>query len=76
MIGVELVLDAKTRESAPELRDRVVELAFERGALIMGCGISTVRFAPALGITREEIEEGLQIFEEALTVAEKGSGIS
>jgi len=27
-------------------RDRIVELAFERGVLFLGCGPSTVRIAP------------------------------
>src|SRR5690349_10056566 len=34
MIGVELVRDQQTKEKAPKLRDRVVDLAFERGLLI------------------------------------------
>src|SRR5215467_11573357 len=35
MIGVELVKDKATKERAPEERDRVVELAFERGVLFL-----------------------------------------
>ena len=38
MIGVELVRDQATKERAPELRDRVVDMAFERGLLILGAG--------------------------------------
>jgi 4-aminobutyrate aminotransferase len=48
----------------------VVELAFERGLLTLGCGKSTIRVSPPLSITKGEIEAGLEIFEAALITAE------
>jgi 4-aminobutyrate aminotransferase len=71
MIGVEFVTDRETKESAPDLTQRVVDLGYERGLLMLSCGRSVIRIAPPLSITRREVDEGLQIFEEALTVAEK-----
>jgi 4-aminobutyrate aminotransferase len=71
MIGVEFVTDRETKESAPDLTQRVVDLGYERGLLMLSCGRSVIRIAPPLSITRGEVDEGLQIFEEALTVAEK-----
>jgi 4-aminobutyrate aminotransferase len=71
MIGVEFVQDRMTKEPAKELCDRVVELAFERGLLMLSCGKSVIRVAPALSIEKSEIDEGLQIFEEAINLAEK-----
>ena len=71
MIGVEFVNDRKTKEPAKQLADRVVDLAFERGLLTLGCGKSVIRIAPALSITKTEVDEGLTIFEEAVTLAEK-----
>jgi 4-aminobutyrate aminotransferase len=71
MIGVEFVKDKKTKESAKDISDRVVDLAFERGLLMLSCGKSTIRIAPPLSIKREEINEGLEIFEEAITLAER-----
>ena len=47
------------------------DLAFERGLLTLGCGKSVIRVAPALSISKTEVDEGLTIFEEALTLAEK-----
>ena len=44
-----------TRERARELRDRVVDLAFERGLLVLGAGENTVRLCPPLVITREQM---------------------
>jgi 4-aminobutyrate aminotransferase len=70
MIGVELVKDRETREPAPELRDAVIEGAFKRGVIGLGSGKSSIRFAPPLNITRELIDEGLLIFEAALSQAE------
>ena len=65
MVGLELVRSRSGREPAPELRDALVRAAFERGLLLLGCGISTIRFCPALSIPRAHLEEGLAIFEEA-----------
>lgn len=71
MIGIEFVQDRLTREPAEKLRDQVVDLAFKMGLLLLGCGKSTIRFAPPLSVSRSEIDEGLAIFEEALTICEK-----
>jgi 4-aminobutyrate aminotransferase len=72
MIGVEFVTNRLTREPADGLRDRIVELAFQRGLLTLGAGKSAIRISPALCITQSEIDEGLEILEEAITLAEKG----
>jgi len=71
MIGVEFVKDRKTKVPEESLCNRVVELAFERGLILLSCGMSVIRIAPPLSISRTEIDEGLKIFEEALTLAEK-----
>ena len=71
MIGVEFVKDQTTKEPAKKLRDAVVDMAFERGLLTLGCGRSVVRISPPLSVTKAEIDEGLQIFEEAIRLAEQ-----
>jgi 4-aminobutyrate aminotransferase len=71
MIGIEFVKDRATKEPASKMRDKIVDLAFERGLLTLGCGLSSIRIAPPLCITCAEVEEGLHIFEEAVTLAEK-----
>jgi 4-aminobutyrate aminotransferase len=71
MIGVEFVKDRDTKEPAGELTERVVNLAFERGLLMLSCGKSVIRIAPPLSINRQEVDEGLMIFEEAIWLAEK-----
>jgi len=71
MIGVEFVKDRGTKEPAKELTDRVVELGFERGLLMLTCGKSVIRIAPPLSMSKSEMDEGLRLFEDALTAAEK-----
>ena len=71
MVGVEFVKDRQLKTAAEKLRDEVVERAFERGLLLLGCGKSTVRISPPLSTTQAEMDEGLEIFEEAITLAEK-----
>jgi len=75
MIGMEFVKDQETKEANKELTERVVELAFERGLLMLTCANSVIRVAPPLSISKSEIDEGLQIFVEAITVAEKELGM-
>jgi 4-aminobutyrate aminotransferase len=70
MIGIEFVKDNTSKTPAVELRNRVEQLAFERGLLTLGCGRSTIRVSPALCITQAEAEEGLQILDEAIGIAE------
>jgi 4-aminobutyrate aminotransferase len=71
MIGVELVKDKATREPAADLRNRVVNLAFERGLMILGCGESSIRICPPLIVKEQEASVALDIFEESLTLVEK-----
>ncbi len=73
MIGVEIVKDQTTREYGASERDRIVELAFERGVLFLGCGPSTVRIAPPLIVTRDEADVAMDALEEAIAVVEKGA---
>ena len=71
MLGVEFVHNDNPRQPAESLRDQVVERSFERGLLLLGCGKSTIRLSPPLCATEEEIDEGLLIFEEAVSLAEQ-----
>jgi 4-aminobutyrate aminotransferase len=71
MIGVEIVKDKITKEYAPELRDRIVELAFKHGILFLGCGPSTLRIAPPLVVTKEEADVAIDVLEECITIAQK-----
>ncbi len=71
MIGVEIVLDREKKTPGPALRNRIVEEAFQRELLLLGCGANTLRFSPALTITKPIMDEALAILDDALTAAEK-----
>jgi 4-aminobutyrate aminotransferase len=69
MIGVELVHDQQTREKAPRLRDRIVDLAFERGLLVLGAGENSLRLCPPLVVTRDQCDFAVDTLEECLKLA-------
>jgi len=69
MIGVEFVDDDGAKRPAHEFRERVIEEAYARGLLLLGCGESTVRLAPALSIDESLLDEGLRIIEESISTA-------
>jgi 4-aminobutyrate aminotransferase len=71
MIGVDIVKDKVTKEYGAAERDRIVELAFERGVLFLGCGPSTVRLCPALVVTKEEADVALDVLEECISIVGK-----
>jgi 4-aminobutyrate aminotransferase len=66
MIGIELVRDQKTKERAPEERDRIVDMAFERGLLILGAGENTLRLSPPLIVTRDQADFAMTTLEECI----------
>ncbi len=71
MVATELVKDRETKALAVAERDAVVQGCFEKGLLVLGCGESAVRFMPPLTLSKKEAEEGLDIFEAALSEVEK-----
>jgi 4-aminobutyrate aminotransferase len=75
MIGVEFVKDKDTKEPNEAIRDMVEKSGFMHGLLLLGCGKSVIRLAPPLCITRQEVDEGLEIFEHAITLAEQEQGL-
>src|SRR6478672_7006070 len=73
MIGVEIVKDKQTKEQAHDERDRIVELAFERGILFLGCGPNTVRISPPLVVSKDEADAAIDVLDECIAIVEKGA---
>jgi 4-aminobutyrate aminotransferase len=75
MIGIEIVLgrdkDQKSRTPAGPMRDKIVDLAFERGLLILGCGETSIRLCPPLIANQHEADIALDILEECIQLAAK-----
>jgi 4-aminobutyrate aminotransferase len=72
MVGIELIKDSR-KTPATEERDCLLDGAFERGLLLLGAGESSVRLAPPLIITREQIDIGLSIIEDCLKSINAGN---
>lgn len=75
MIGVEFVKDKDTKEPNEPLRDMIEKYAFQHGLLLLGCGRSVIRLAPPLCLTKQEADEGLEVLEYAVTLAEEKQGM-
>jgi len=71
MIGVEIVKDQQTKEYGATERDRIVELAFDRGILFLGCGPSTIRIAPPLVVSKDEAEAAIDVLDECIEIVGK-----
>jgi 4-aminobutyrate aminotransferase len=52
--------------SPPRMRDAVVQAAFEKGLLLLGCGEAAIRFCPPLCISAEQVDKCLTILEAVL----------
>ncbi|MFN3323066.1 MAG: acetyl ornithine aminotransferase family protein [Bryobacteraceae bacterium] len=66
MLGVEFVKDQTSRERNPEIRERLEQLAFQRGILILGAGRNSIRLCPPLVLTRDQADFALDTLEECL----------
>jgi 4-aminobutyrate aminotransferase len=73
MIGVEIVRDQKTKERAGDLREAIVDLAFEKGVLLLGAGENTIRIAPPLIVDEEQAAFATQTLEACISEVEKSA---
>jgi 4-aminobutyrate aminotransferase len=66
MMAVDLVKDREAGVLDPALRDEVVQDAFLKGLLLLGCGESAIRFCPPLCVTAEQVDTALRLLVEVL----------
>jgi 4-aminobutyrate aminotransferase len=71
MIGFELVTDKETKEPAHQVRNRLEEMAFERGLLILGCGTNSIRLCPPLIVTKDQADFAVDTLEQCLRALEQ-----
>jgi 4-aminobutyrate aminotransferase len=71
MIGIEFVRNQKTKERAPDLRNKIVQLAFEKGLLVLGSGDTTLRLCPPLMIDEEQADCAIRILDECISEVER-----
>jgi 4-aminobutyrate aminotransferase len=69
MIGVE-VQDERGQPAA-ELRDWIIQRAFQCGLLLLPCGASTVRICPPLCLSARQVELGLRLLGSTFATADE-----
>ncbi|MGB9664490.1 MAG: L-lysine 6-transaminase [Ignavibacteria bacterium] len=61
-LGLMCAIDLKDKTFRDELRKKL----FENGMIILGCGEKSIRFRPRLSITKENIDEAMEIFRKSI----------
>jgi 4-aminobutyrate aminotransferase len=69
--GLGPMLALELREQAPDAARAVTEAAFERGLLLLSCGLygNVLRLLPPLTVSDDELDRGLRILDESLAAA-------
>src|SRR3989475_2399551 len=71
MQATEFVVDRASKRPDPKRRGRIQKDADEHGRGLLPCGESSIRYIPALNITKEILDAGLDVLEECLRRAAK-----
>ena len=74
MVGVEIVKDKKTKEYAADERDRIVELAFERGIAVSGLRAEHGPHLAAAGGQQRRSRCRVDVLEECIALVGKNVG--
>jgi 4-aminobutyrate aminotransferase len=61
------IVQADQRTPDAARRDRIVQAAFQRGLLLLGCGESALRFCPPLCISPAQLQTALELLDLVLT---------
>lgn len=79
-VGMELVRNRRTKEpfvdqtrvaSGPTTKNRVISKAMDDGVYVMAGQASVITLSPPLTVTREQIDEGLDVLDRALVLADQ-----
>ncbi|MGB8655954.1 MAG: acetyl ornithine aminotransferase family protein [Candidatus Acidiferrales bacterium] len=71
MIAIEFVRDRETKERAPELRNKIVQMAFHKGLLVLGAGENTLRLCPPLLVEEEQVRFALKTLDGIVSEVER-----
>jgi 4-aminobutyrate aminotransferase/(S)-3-amino-2-methylpropionate transaminase len=68
MSAIEIVVDQVSKRPDKDLTTRILQEAHQRGVIVMGAGIygNVIRILSPLVITDEQLEEGLDVLEQAM----------
>src|SRR6185436_15683611 len=72
--GLGPMLALELEERTPDRAKATVDAAFERGLLLLSCGLygNVIRLLPPLTITDEDLDDGLGLLDEALAAGLAG----
>lgn len=71
MIGMEIVESKESKKPAPQKVNEIMMRSWKRGVNVITCGVSTIRIAPPLIITKELVDSALDIIEDVTKQVEK-----
>jgi 4-aminobutyrate aminotransferase len=71
MVGIEIVRDQRTKEKCADFRNKIVDLAFHKGLLVLGAGANTIRLSPPLLIDEEQADFAVRTLEDCIRETEK-----
>jgi len=71
MIGAEIVENKDSKKPAKEKASEIMMRSWKRGIAIITCGVSTLRIAPPLIITREFVDAAMDIVEDVIKEVDK-----
>lgn len=69
MLAIDFVKDPVKRDFNTELRNKVEQEAFKRGAICIAAGKSAIRFAPPLTLQKEHVDVVIEILDDAIKAA-------
>ena len=77
MVGMELVMDQKTKEPATALTKQLITLCREKGLIMISAGTHSniIRPLMPLVITDQQLDKGLSLIEEGLSEIHKSRGM-
>ncbi len=71
MLAFDVVKGRNKDKFDPQLSDRIIQEAFNRGLLLLPCGEHSIRITPPLCINQTQLDVGLMVLDEALTTLRK-----
>jgi 4-aminobutyrate aminotransferase len=71
MLAHEFVQDRKTKKHAAKSRDKIADMAFKKGLMLLPCGKSVIRYIPPLNIPQDQLDAGLEILEDCIRTVNK-----
>jgi len=71
MLAHEFVQDRKSKKNAAKSRDKISDMAFKKGLMLLPCGKSNIRYIPPLNTPQEILNTGLDILEECIKEVNK-----